>query len=80
MTCKKNGNDFKIMTKQDSMKLHKDFANLELMSPGAFELYCKRKLQKVQEFKKLHSIYPKEYEHMVSLLKIFIFKYLNTSI
>ena len=69
LTCKKNGNYLKIMTKQDSMKLHKNFANLEMMSPGAFELYCKRQLQNVQEFKKLHIICPKEYEHVVSLLQ-----------
>ena len=57
LTYRKNGNDLKILTNQDSRKLHKDFAYFESMTSEAFELQCKEKLkEKVLGCKKLISI------------------------
>ena len=57
LTYRKNGNDLKILTNQDSRKLHKDFANFESMTAEAFEFQCKERLkEKILGCKKLISI------------------------
>ena len=69
LTYKKNGNDLKILTNQDSRKLHKDFANFESMTNEAFELQCKERLKnKVLRSKKLISIQLNANENLVSLI------------
>ena len=56
LTYKKNGNDWKILANQDSIKLHEDFASFDLKTPGGFESHCKENLMEFLEFKKLSSM------------------------
>ena len=73
LTYKKNGNDLKILTNQDSRKLHKDFANFESMTAEAFEFQCKERLkEKVLGCKKLMSIQlnAKANENLVSSIHL----------
>ena len=56
LTYKKNGNNWKILTNQDSIELHEDFASFDLKTPGGFESHCKENLMEFLEFKKLSSM------------------------
>ena len=69
LTYKKNGDDLKILTCQDSRKIHGDFANLDLDTPKDFEFQCRKKLkERVLASKKLTSVHLdiKTFEHLVS--------------
>ena len=72
LTCKKDGNDLKLLTNQVSRKLHDDFANIDFKTPEEFEFQCKQKLKyRVNDIKKLHSFYlknAKANDYLVSLL------------
>ena len=71
LTCKKDGNDWKLLTNQVSRKLHDDFANIDFKTPEEFEFQCKQKLKdSVNDIKKLHSFYlknAKANDYLVSL-------------
>ena len=56
LSYKKNGNDWKILTNQDSIELHDDFASIDLKTPGGFESQCKEILRESLGFKKLISM------------------------
>ena len=68
LTYKKNGNYWKILANQDSIKLHEDFASFDLKTPGGFESHCKENLMEFLEFKKLSSmsLNTKAYNNLVS--------------
>ena len=87
MTCKKDGNDWKLLTNQVSRKLHDDFANIDFKTPEEFEFQCKQKLKdKVNDIKKLHSFYlknAKANDYLVSLhftISIFLYWQIKDSI
>ena len=69
LTYQKNGNDLKILTVQDSRKLHDDFTYLDLRSPLDFDWQCREKLkERVLGSKTLTSV-PldiKAFENLVS--------------
>ena len=52
LTYKKNGNDWKVLTNQDSIELHDDFASFDLKTQGGFESLCKENLRDILRFKK----------------------------
>ena len=70
LTYKKNGNDWRILTNQDSIELHDDFASFDLKTPGSFESQCKEILGESEflGFKKLilTSLNAKANENLVS--------------
>ena len=69
LTYQKNGNDLKILTVQDSRKLHDDFAYLDLRTPLDFDWQCREKLkERVLGSKTLTSVHLdiKAFENLVS--------------
>ena len=69
LTYQKNGNDLKILTIQDSRKLHDDFAYLDLRTPLDFDWQCREKLkERVLGSKTLTSVHLdiKAFENLVS--------------
>ena len=57
LTFKNNGNDLKILTKQDARKIHADFSDIDLKNPGSFEFQCEQKTMENEHLsKKLSSV------------------------
>lgn len=86
LTYRKNGNDLKILTYQDSLdsiKLHDDFGNLHLATSRQFDSQCRNWLkQRVHGSKKLTSIFlnTEEFEHLVRIIRICKGQYNNLQI